>query len=380
MFLGSPLASAMEPGAHSGTFWEFVGRTEVGGGAAYSDQMSEGWGDLLVPVISRERFAVGLHSRLAGGEMDRTDLAVGMIGGLWLERWDTVANVYVYWDHHEFEAGEFDEWVVGTALRTRWGQFQAFGHFAEEGVFTSGTRRVSSASSDVEVFTQTRLASSNGFINTFEDRRTVTTTTRLDEMFSDLLDTGDGFEAEYGLRLPWFDRFGNLSLFAGYQWWDRSVEPIQGFTARLRWELNEHLAFQARYFDDDRILGGVDQWRFEVVGRIPLGRGYAPDPAPNYMSAGKKVVVEEPVVEAPNLLQRPTRVTWPVLGRGQRVDAETGIVQDETQETILLSRQPIPRDRPERQPRNGNGDGGEQEEENGNGDNGEEYDNGQIPS
>jgi hypothetical protein len=328
-------------------FAHTIGRTSIEGGAAYSDLMSEGWADFLVPIHARENFAIGFHSRFSVAELDRSDIALGVVAGLWLERLQTQANLYAYWDRHEFIAGDFEEWAIGAALDTRIGRFQVFGHFAEEGVFVSGVRRSSSSTTQTEVFSQTRFENSAGFTSTFEDRRTVQTTTRLDEVFSDLLNSGDGFEAEYGFDLPWFDRFGALGVYAGYQWWDRAADPIEGITARVRWQMNDMFAIQGRYFEDERILGGVDNWRIEFVGSIQLG-GDA-DLWSQLGVGGKKMVVTEPEPRR-QLLRRPSRVTWPVLGRGERLDSQSSVSVDEDQRTILLSREQNPKPRIEKTP------------------------------
>tara|TARA_R110002096_G_scaffold4501_41_gene21333 strand:+ start:6285 stop:7439 length:1155 start_codon:yes stop_codon:yes gene_type:complete len=307
---------------------------DVGAGAAYSDMMSEGWIDAVIPLHSRDKFAVGFHGRYAGSEFDRSDYSIGLITGFWFERANLITNLYGYWDRHEFASGDFDEAVFGAEFRhPRWGELRAAAHLPEDGVFVTGVRQVSSGSSETEVFSQTRIEVEGRTTRIFEDRRTTVTETTIDTVFRDFLENGDAFEVEYGRRLPWFDRYGNLGLFVGYSWWDRSVEPIEGISARLQFAFNDYLAVQVRYFEDDLILGGQDHWRFEIAGRIPLGRRELPTRGTFLGSGPKAAAIDEP---RPALLNRPSRITWPVFGRGQRIDSDTTVSSATTNETILL--------------------------------------------
>lgn len=343
---------------------------DVGAGAAYSDMMSEGWIDAVVPLHSRDKFSVGFHGRYAGSEFDRADYSLGLITGFWFERANLVTNLYGYWDHHEFANGEFNEVVFGAEFRhPRWGELRAAVHLPEDGVFVTGVRQVSATSSETEVFSQTRIEVEGRTTSIFEDRRTVVTETNIDTVFREFLENGDAFEVEYGRRLPWFDRYGNLGLFVGYNWWDRSVDPIGGLSARLQFAFNDHLAVQVRYFEDDLILGGQDHWRFEIAGRIPLGRRALPTRHSFAGKGTKALAVAEP---RPALLNRPSRITWPVFGRGQRVDSNTTVTSDTSNETILLQLITEPEPEPVAPAASGGGGGGgappmEEEEEGGGG-------------
>ena len=266
---------------------------DVGAGAAYTNEFSEGWIDGVLPFWSDRVAAAGLHARFAAGEHDRFDTAIGGILGYWIDRWETLASLSAYWEHHELGVGEFDGAVVGSEFYTPLGEFRIFGHFSED-----WSR-------------QSLRQSTSQIITNLQNGQLVQTRTDIERQLETIQ---DGFELEYGGDLPWWEGPGRARLFVGYQWWGDSPASIDGITARAQWVATKHLSLQARYFEDPLMIGGYSHWRFEIALRFPLGER-ATNRLVEPFTSGKKTVVTEP---SPGLLRRPVRTTWPV--RAQTTD------------------------------------------------------------
>ncbi|MFV1995601.1 MAG: hypothetical protein ACC661_09195, partial [Verrucomicrobiales bacterium] len=169
-------------------------------------------------------------------------------------------------------------------LLSRWFDVHLNWQKPESGAALIGRNRTSTTSSS----SSTRFGQGAPYVSGTDlvaARRssTTTTTTTITKFYERFEAPRESLDIEAGVLLPWFTRFADVRLLAGYYHLNDPFGPaIEGVRGRLEARLNDYLTFDLAWYEDAEVVGG--NWFGGIRVHLPLGN--TPPPISRRHSGG----------------------------------------------------------------------------------------------
>ena len=246
-------------------------------GMRVGEDTVEAYADLLHPVLEFNNSAVIFNPRFSYKDEGEHELNVGLVFRHLLENKSVILGANIYADSRESRHGNrFNQLGLGLEFLSKW--FDArinwydadstpelINEFTETQIDTTVSRFVSRQTT-TEQFFDDPFARINRILqnrttntSTVTTFRTTTTTVQTDRIFQEFETGLDGYDAEVGVKLPFFGSSTDVRLFVGKYDFDGGFgqQGAEGYKGRLEVRSGPYLTFDAEVFED-AALNGTD--------------------------------------------------------------------------------------------------------------------------
>jgi hypothetical protein len=315
---------------------------EVTVGGQFQEGESDGFGDILVPVMRLGPGLVFVNPRASRTDHSEEEYNLGLGYRFLLPQTPVILGANTYYDFRDTRADSYNQWGVGLEMLSRWVDARVNYYKPEnkEAVADSATEQQIESSSSTSSTWADPYATGNDIYQPLYTRQTTrtTTTTLFYEQYERAM---EGFDGEIGLRLPLPIRPEKFDsrVFGGYYWFDADYgDDVQGGKARLELRLFSSLFFDAAWFENkdltgsDYYVGGRLRVPFDLV---ELAHGRNPFAEARSRVQGKERLFASRLTE---MVMRDPHIRTEVSGFIERPDLR----QVETQSQTHTQREDVP--------------------------------------
>ena len=229
-----------------------AGRLTLGG--RFGDSASEGYLDFLQPLVLAPNSMLFLNPKVSATDDDEEEWSIGLGARHLLAERGLILGANVFYDSRSTRHDHtFDQVGAGVELLSQWVDARANYYWPDDSVekidSTSETTVSSSGQSWWgDVFAREFQLRQNRF-----NRVTTTRTTRFYDRFEAAL---EGYDLEFGLRLPYLPEWLEARVFGGYYAFEGDfTEDIDGFKGRLEIRALPALVLDAEVYENDKLTG-----------------------------------------------------------------------------------------------------------------------------
>ena len=236
-----------------------LGSVTVGG--RFSNHLTDGYMDLLLPVWAQRDNVLAFSSRITINDRDQDVYSFGAVWRYKLPDHDVIFGLNGFYDYIEsMEGNHFDQLGLGAEVLTHYVDARFNYYLPDNSSYIVDTRTHTSSHSS------SRLGTANGFFT-----RETTTTTSFTEQRR--LECGlEGFYTEAGVLVPGLDKYFEMRLFAGYYHYNNPFgRDFRGFEARAEARLLPGVIADVSYYDDQYFMGS--HWIAGIRAEVPFEIG-----------------------------------------------------------------------------------------------------------
>lgn len=230
-------------------------------GGRFSNHLTDGYLDLLLPVWATPTNMLGISSRITINDRDQDVYSFGAVWRTRLPDHDVILGLNGFYDYIESQEGNhFDQLGLGAEVLTHYVDARFNWYLPDDSsyILDHGTSRSSK--------TSRRTFARNGTLT--RETTTVTSFTETRRLECGL----QGFYTEAGVLVPGLDNYFELRLFAGYYHYNNPFgRDFKGFEARAEARLLPGLIADIAYYDDQYFMGG--HWVAGVRAEVPFDFG-----------------------------------------------------------------------------------------------------------
>ena len=257
---------------------------ELTGGGRMGDGVSEGFGDIVAPVVLLKSGLIFVNPRASYTDDSSEEYNLGVGYRHLLAPKNLILGANIYYDYRETERhGRFHQAGFGLEILGEWVDARANYYLPEdkkETVNEYDVETVSQSTSYRDSGWGAPYATGNGIVQDNLSLKTITTTTTK-QHFEQYEEAMEGWDCELGVRLPIpvVMDYADIKVFGGYYAFNASFgeDDIRGFKGRFEIKALPAVYLDAEFYED-RDLTGSDYFfgarvRFPFdVGNISKGR------------------------------------------------------------------------------------------------------------
>ncbi|MEI6807844.1 MAG: inverse autotransporter beta domain-containing protein [bacterium] len=230
------------------------------------DSTAEGTLDLLAPLYQSSSGLWFVNPRFTYNDDSESEVNLGVGYRRLLRSRDVIVGGNLYYDSRWPGDGvQFNQFGAGLEVLSKWIDARANYYLPENDKEVVDVQERTSLVGVTTTKSYDQRASGNTL---YETSHTTTTETSLREVFTTMVGTMDGFDAEVGFKLPLLAAKFETRLFGGYYRFspNLNLEDVEGFKARIEIRALPALVLDAAYYDDDKLFGSS----YMVGGRVQL--------------------------------------------------------------------------------------------------------------
>jgi hypothetical protein len=288
------------PGLSEGTNQELPA-AELTGGVLGGDGISEGYGDIVAPVVMLQSGLVFVNPRASYTDNSSEEYNLGVGYRHLLAPKHLILGANVYYDYRETSLGSrFNQLGFGLEILGDWVDARANYYLPDddrETVNEYDTESVSHSSSSRGSGWGAPYATGNEIVQDSLTVRTFTTTTTR-QHFEQFEQAMEGWDCELGVRLPIpvVMDYADVKVFGGYYFYNASFssDDIEGFKGRIEIKALPAVFLDAEFYEN-KDLAGSDFFvgaRMRVpfdVANISKGRNPFAGTVAGFTPSGKRV-------------------------------------------------------------------------------------------
>lgn len=230
------------------------------------DSTVEGTLDLLTPLYKSSSGLWFVNPRFTYNDDSESEVNLGVGYRRLFSSRDVIVGGNLYYDSRWPGDGvQFNQFGAGLEVLSKWIDARANYYLPENDKEVVDVQERTSVVGVTTTKSYDQHASGNAL---YETSHTTTTETSLREVFTTMVGTMDGFDAEVGFKLPLLAAKFETRLFGGYYRFSPNLdlEDVEGFKARIEIRALPALVLDAAYYDDDKLFGSS----YIVGGRVQL--------------------------------------------------------------------------------------------------------------